>query len=248
MAVELKDLLCDIHTHTIASGHAYGTIRENVQAGAERGLKLVGTSEHGPNIPGSCHPIYYSCANRIPREMFGVEVITGVEANLNDDGTIDIPDMLLGFLDYAIVGIHGFGYKNHGEEENTDLIIKTMAIDKVHFVAHPDTDKYPLNYERLVKAAIENRCALEMNTSSLRKPQERPGCYDNYRRMLAECVKQGCYIIVNTDAHDPSEVGRFEKAVELLNEVDFPKELILNCDLDKLKELIDYKFDRIMGF
>ena len=239
----------DIHTHTIASGHAYGTIRENVQAGAERGLKLVGTSEHGPSGRGSCEAIYFACANRIPREMYGIEVITGIEANLMNDGSIDLPDMLHRFLDYIIVGIHGGpNFSDHGAEGNTDLLIQAMQIGKVHFISHPDSDRNPVEYDRLAKAAFENRVALELNNSSLRKPEERPGCYENYRRMFEACKKYGTYIIVSSDAHDPSEVGRFERAIALLEECQFPEELILNCDIAKFKQFIDYDYDRIMPF
>ena len=242
-------LLLDIHTHTVASGHAYGTIRENVQEGAERGLKLVGTSEHGPMIEGSCREIYFAPANRIPREMFGIEVVTGVEANLIDDGSIDLPAKFHHLLDYVIVGVHGGKwYSNHGIEGNTDLLIKAMQLPKVHFISHPDTDKFPVDYDRLAQAAAENRVALELNNSSLRKPQERPGCHANYRKMLAACEKYGTYVIVSSDAHDPSEVGRFERAEALLEECRFPEALILNCDIDRFKAFIEYDYGRIMPF
>ena len=45
-----QDFILDIHTHTIASGHAYGTIREMAQAANERGLLLLGLSDHAPGI------------------------------------------------------------------------------------------------------------------------------------------------------------------------------------------------------
>ena len=50
---------CEVHTHTIVSGHAFGTIREMAQAAAEKGLSLLGFAEHGPGIPGTCAPIYF---------------------------------------------------------------------------------------------------------------------------------------------------------------------------------------------
>ena len=51
--------ILDMHTHTLASGHAYGTIREMAQAAAENGLKLLGISEHAPGMPGTVDPFYY---------------------------------------------------------------------------------------------------------------------------------------------------------------------------------------------
>ena len=38
--------LCDLHTHTVASGHAYSTLLENVHMAAMRGLKVYGHSDH----------------------------------------------------------------------------------------------------------------------------------------------------------------------------------------------------------
>lgn len=42
------DYLLDVHTHTIASGHAYNTIMEMAKAGFDKGLKLLGITEHAP--------------------------------------------------------------------------------------------------------------------------------------------------------------------------------------------------------
>ena len=47
-------LLLDVHTHTLASGHAYGTVRENALGAKEKGLVGLGISEHGPGMPGTC--------------------------------------------------------------------------------------------------------------------------------------------------------------------------------------------------
>jgi len=48
----------DVHTHTIASGHAFSTLQEMAQAAAAKGLKLLGITEHSSGIPGTCDPIY----------------------------------------------------------------------------------------------------------------------------------------------------------------------------------------------
>ena len=45
------DLILDTHTHTIASGHAYNTINEMVRSAADKGLKLLGITDHAPMMP-----------------------------------------------------------------------------------------------------------------------------------------------------------------------------------------------------
>ena len=45
--------LSDLHTHTIVSGHAYTTLLENIDYCSKNGIKILGTSEHGPAMPGA---------------------------------------------------------------------------------------------------------------------------------------------------------------------------------------------------
>ena len=49
----------DVHTHTLASGHAYNTIREMAMAASEKGLELLGITEHGIAMPGTCNAFYF---------------------------------------------------------------------------------------------------------------------------------------------------------------------------------------------
>ena len=109
---------------------------------------------------------------------------------------------------------------------------------KVRFISHPDANTYPMDYKALVEGAKEYNVALEMNNSSLRKPALRPGCMDNYRVMLPLCMEYGVNIIVNSDAHDPSQVGDFSLAERFLNEIQMDENLILNLDLVKLKAFL----------
>ena len=103
-----------------------------------------------------------------------------------------------------------------------------MAHPKVKIISHPDDDHTPLHYERLVKGALEYGTALEINNSSLIKKDIRLNCYENYRTMP----------VVSSDAHDPSGVGRFDLAIDLLEEIGFPESLVLNTDEQKLLEFL----------
>ncbi len=234
------NLQADIHMHTLVSGHAYGTIREMTQVAREKGLKLIGISEHAPGIPGTVDPFYYLNLEVVPRKIYGVEVIHGCEINVLNNGKLSLEQKYIDCLDYAIVGIHRQCYYNEGKQKNTQNVIECMKNEKVHFVSHPDDDNTPLDYELLVLAAKQYAVALELNNSSLTKKERRLNCYDNYRMMLNLCQKYAVPIIVSSDAHDPSWVGEFSLAVELLKSLDFDERLILNCDIDRLKKLIGY--------
>ncbi len=54
-----KRFKLDVHTHTLASGHAYSTVDENAKYGSQIGLELLGTSDHAPKMPGSTHPLHF---------------------------------------------------------------------------------------------------------------------------------------------------------------------------------------------
>lgn len=235
-----RNLLLDIHTHTLVSGHAYGTIREMAFAAKEKGIELLGISEHAPGIPGTCDPFYYLNLGVVPRKIYEVEIIHGCEINVLNDGRLSLEQKYIDRLDYAIVGIHRQCYENAGVVKNTENLISCMKHEKVFFVSHPDDDNTPLDYQKLVIAAKEYNVALEVNNSSLLKKNQRLNCVDNYKKMLNLCNQYGVHIIINSDAHDPSCVGDFSEAGKLLNEVGFDNELILNTSIDKFKKFIHY--------
>lgn len=239
--MKMKPFIADIHTHTLASGHAYGTIRENAQAAKEAGLLVYGSSEHAPGIPGTCDPFYFTNLCAVPRELYGVKMIFGSEINVLNGGKLSLEDRFMKCLDYGIVGIHMLCYENEDIEGNTDNVIACMKHKKVFFVSHPDDDHTPLNYERLVQAAKDYHVALEVNNSSFKKGDARLHHVENYKKMTSLCQKLNVPIIVNSDAHDPSAVGDFALARKFLEEVGFDEDLILNTSEKKLFDFIGLK-------
>lgn len=232
-------LVLDIHTHTIASGHAYGTIRENAMAASEKGLSGLGLSEHTPGIPGTCDPIYFRNIVAVPRKLYEVNIYYGAENNVKNDGHMTMEGADIARLDYCIVGIHGFCFRNEGAEKNTDNLISCMSDPKTFFVSHPDDGGFPLDYERLVLAAKELGVALEVNDSHVRRPGKR-NSIENIRTYLDYCMKYRANIFVGSDAHDPSEVGRFDSAIKLLDDVGFDEDLIINTSEEKFREFIHF--------
>ena len=234
----MKPFVADVHMHSVMSGHAFGTIRELAAEAAARRLKLIGVTEHGPGIPGTVDPIYFRNLADAPRMLYGVEMLYGSEVNVLNGGVLSLDRRHLDCLDYAAAGIHGQCYEDEGVVRNTDDVICCMEDPKVRFISHPDDGNFPLDYPVLVQGAKEYGVALEVNNSSLRKPTMRPGCVENYERMVPLCMEYGVPIIVNTDAHDPSAVGDFAHARALLERLGVPDELIVNNDLEKLKRFL----------
>lgn len=231
-------IIGDLHTHTLVSGHAYGTIRENAQAASEIGLQVLGITEHAPGIPGTADPFYYCNLNVIPRELYGVEMTFGCEINVLNDGTLSLDQKWIDKLDYAIAGIHVQCYQDAGMEKNTQNLISCMENEKVRIVSHPDDDHTPLNYPLLVQAAKKYHVAMEVNNSSLIKEDMRWNCVENYKTLLELCDEYRVPIVIDSDAHDPSAVGRVDLAVDLVEQQKFDSSLVLNADKDRLKEFL----------
>ena len=232
-------LIADLHTHTISSGHAYGTIRENALAASEAGLKILGTSEHGPGIPGTCDPIYFINLRCVPDVLYGVRILRGSEINVLEGGKLSLSDRYIEYLDYAIAGIHPHCYKVTDARTNTRDVIGCMQANrKVRFISHPDDDRIAMDYEMLVKGARDNGVALEVNNSSLVEPVFRINSRENYRVMLELCEKYRVPVIINSDAHDPSAVGRVNLATEMVKAYGFDESLILNTDEKKLLDFL----------
>ena len=72
----------DAHTHTIASGHAYNTIREMACAGQSAGLELLGITEHAPAMPGTCHEFYFHNLRIMDRDAYAIPILLGSELNI----------------------------------------------------------------------------------------------------------------------------------------------------------------------
>lgn len=228
----------DVHTHTVASGHAYSSIREMAREASKKGLKLLGITEHAPGIPGTCTPIYFENLRVVPREMYGVELMLGAEINVLDyNGKLSLEDGVIDKLDVRIAGIHNFCYTPGTIEQNTNAIIETIKNPKIDIISHPDDGLCPLDYDVIVQAAKKYNTLLELNNNSINpiNQNHRKNARENSILMLKLCKKYNAQIIISSDAHIDTDVGRFNLAYEILNEVDFPEELIIN------KSVIDFK-------
>ena len=97
------EYVLDLHTHTIASGHAYNTLREMAKAASDKGLSVLGITEHAPKMPGTCHSFYFHNLKTVPRELYGIRLLLGSEVNIMDfEGNIDLEERDLKGMDIII--------------------------------------------------------------------------------------------------------------------------------------------------
>lgn len=229
----------DVHSHTLASGHAYNTIREMACAANERGLELLGITEHAPQMPGTCHDFYFSNLKVVSRKMCGIELLLGVELNILDfNGNIDLSEDLLKRMDIVIASMHSPCYSAGTKEQNTRAYLNVMKNPYVNIIGHPDDRRYPVDMEALVLASKENKVLLELNNSSLNPNGARQDARGNDIEMLQLCMNHNVPIVISSDAHTDSEVGRHDLAMQLIDEVNFPEELIINKSVSELKKYL----------
>lgn len=234
-------LIADTHSHTLASGHAYSTIREMALAAKEKGMKALAITEHAPNMPSSCGLYYFMNLGVLPREMYGVEMLFGTEANImNPQGELDLPDYVLKDMDVVVASMHApcFG-EGHTMDEVMDAYLAVMRHPYVNIIGHPDDGRFKMDYERLVKAAKETRTLLELNNSSLRPQSFRVGTRENMLTMLDLCRQYEVPVTTGSDAHVDVDAGNFCYVQEILEYCNFPEELVLTTDLERLKPYLN---------
>jgi len=233
------NIVLDIHTHTVVSGHAFSSLQEMAQTAASKGIQLLGITEHGPNIPGTCDPIYFRNLWTIPRQMYGVELMLGAELNILDyEGHVDLDEDYWKRMDICIAGLHSLCYTPGTVEQNTSAVIGAIRNSYVKIITHPGDGTAELNYEPIVLAAKEHRTLLEINNSSLEPYREKTSAPENFRKILQLCKKYSQPVILGSDAHISFAIANYELIYPMLAEVEFPEELIMNDKLEAFKAYI----------
>ncbi|MCI1964924.1 MAG: phosphatase [Oscillospiraceae bacterium] len=233
--------LFDLHTHTLASGHAFSTLKENLEEAKQKGLWGIGTSDHAEKMPGTNASLFINY-KVVRNSCMGLRVFCGVETNICDfHGTIDMEEPLLQKMDYVIASLHSPCIQSGTAEQNTAALLGVMKNPYVKIIAHPDDSRYPLDYDVLVSAAKKHRVALELNNSSLVPGSTRVNGKENAKKLLQTCKKFQAPIILGSDAHIWYDVGRFDEAYDLIKEVSFPEELILNLHEDGIHAVLNHR-------
>ncbi len=224
-------LTIDLHTHSIASGHAYSTVRELAEAAAAKGLEAIALTDHGPAMPGGPHRSYFRNLRSLPDYIAGVRILRGVEANiLGEDGRLDLPDETLATLDFVAAGFHPeAGFTGGTVCQNTRALIAAMRNPYVDMIAHPCDLRYPVDMAQISVVARVTGTIMELNDRSFSPAlttvrDSRDACLN-----LAKLAKtQGIRLAANSDAHFDSEVGSVRYLEELAAEAGLTAREIVN--------------------
>jgi Histidinol phosphatase and related hydrolases of the PHP family len=230
--------LIDIHTHSLACGHAYSTLQENIEQAVKLGLKYYGLSEHAPAM-SKISPFFFLNSRVYPEMIENTRILKGVELNIiSENGEVDLDDTALARMDYALAALHLMCFSPQTKEINTNAYVNTIKNPYIKVIAHPDDARYLFDAEILVKTAKEYHVALEVNNSSLSPTAFRLNARETISEVLSHCVKYQVPIIMGSDAHIAYDVANHQNCLAVLNEVNFPTDLIINYHQHLIEEYI----------
>lgn len=245
-----KDILADMHTHTLFSKHAYSTVKENIEVAKEKGLKYLAITDHyygnGDELDkkNEINRIQY-LGERVNPCDGEIIIIPSAEFNLNQE--VFTFEKLNG-LAWKPIGLHNWfvDTPNLTLDNVFDLFVEVHKKGHNAFV-HIERELHKINHgkysfdelieglKRIIDYAKENDIWLEVNESTI--VVNDGGATQRLYSWLRYAKENGNKIYLGTDAHYCDEVGVFHNVLYMLNDLEYPKELILNCNLNQLNEL-----------
>ncbi len=239
----MRKYVLDGHTHTLACGHAYNTLSELAEEAARKNLEMICLTEHGPALPGAPGAVFFANYQVIPSVINNVTVLKGIESNILDtDGTIDVPEVTKGAIEIISASLHVPTFKPKTKSDNTSAVLGAINNPEVDFLCHLGNPLYELDYEAILQAAKKHNTLIEINNGSF---LVRKGSKPNCRWIANRCKELEIPIIVGSDTHFVSDIGNFKYVDALLDQVDFPDELIINLETKRLVDYLENK-DRVL--
>jgi len=205
--IELSDIRGDLHVHSKASdGRA--TIAEMAKAAHARGYQYLSINDHSKRVT-IAHGLdarrlarQLAEIDRLNEGMTGFLILKSTEVDILEDGTLDLPDDVLCRLDLTVCAVHSkFGLSR---DRQTERIIRAMDNPCFDILGHPtgrlinERAGYEIDMERLLLAARERGCYLEVNAQP-----DRLDLTDLHCKMAKDV---GVKVAISTDAHSVTDL------------------------------------------
>lgn len=226
-------IIADLHTHTSVSTHAHSSLEEMVQGAKRAGLSAIAITNHGPALHDGANQWHFANLNIVPRKIDGVTVLRGAELNiLPPDGGIDAIELrYLKHLDYVIAAFHQPLFEPAGSEIHTLALENILRNPYVTTLGHLGNETFAFDHERIISQCNAFGKIVEINNNSL---AIRRGSQENCRSIAKLCMQYRVPVAVTSDAHISFMVGQVDAAMHMLGEIDFPQELIINAEWDRM--------------
>ena len=206
--IEVKDLRAELHSHSTWSDGTL-SIREMVKAAQARGLKMLAVTDHTQSL-GIANGLTSERLRTQRREIDEIQaelgqnftLLQGAEVEIKADGSLDYPDDVLARLDIVIASLHVSLRQTRAEI--TARLIKAIRNPHVDVIGHPsgrllpDREGADLDWDQVLKAALENKVVLEINAHPSRLDLD-----DVHARLAGQ---MGILLAIDTDAHSASDL------------------------------------------
>ncbi len=222
--VGYNEIKGDLHCHSKPdevkhSKNLENFIEELALSAIEIGYEYIGISDHtkflkiddGLNEEQLLkqHEAIKKINEKLKNENSKIRILHGCEANILNDGSIDIKDEVLEKLDYVIAGVHS-SFKM-SKQEMTQRLAVAMQNPNVDIISHPTgrligrREEYQMDFDKILEIAKKTGTILEINANPLRLDLNG----FNIRRAKAQGIK----MIINTDSHQKDQLTFMEYGV-----------------------------------
>jgi DNA polymerase (family 10) len=238
--VEIGDIRGNLHTHTTASdGRA--SLTELARAAKQQGMQYLAITDHSHHLTiahGLTAERLAAQVDEIERlndELQGITLLKGIEVDILEDGTLDLPDNVLQRLDLVIGAVHS--HFTLSSKRQTERLLRAMEHRFFSILAHPtgrllnEREPYEVDMARVIEQARSRGCFLELNS----QPQ-RLDLNEIYCAMAREA---GVLICINSDAHSETGLENIRFGVAQARRGWLEKKDVLNTrPLNQLKRLL----------
>ena len=212
--LERSEIRGDLHVHTTWSD-GKASVLEMALAARELGYEYLAICDHTPNVrvvPGLDADDLRRQAEEIAavnEEVAPFRVLRGTEVDIRRDGALDLPDDILGELDWVQLSLHAG--QREPRDQLTRKVTEAMRHPAVRALSHPKgriiNHRPPnaLDLERTFEVALETGVAIETNGL--------PDRLDLSGPEIRLAIEAGVPVVVSTDAHSVRGLGNMHLAV-----------------------------------
>ncbi|MFA5764100.1 MAG: PHP domain-containing protein [archaeon] len=241
----------DLHIHSVASHHAYGTIYDICKEASKKKMQIIALTDHSPMNQFDEKIWHFGTGYRAPKSIDGVRLLWGAEANLiNLNGDLGLPEFLQKKLEFLAFGYHKTQPGEIGvdekfakatEDEITNAMLKALDNPYVKLVTHPCGYKSTFDYKKVINKALNNNILVEINVSKFKKDLE-DNNLNPYKWTIAAAKKNGKKISIGTDSHFLHEIGDDSIILEHWDELGLEKEIIINNYPNELMKYLNLEY------
>ena len=200
--VQRADLKGDLHAHSKATDGRH-TIEEMAAAARDHGLQYLAITEHSRHLTVARGLDPARLLRQIDEidllndSLQGLTVLKGIEVDILEDGSLDLPDSVLSRLDLVIAAVHS--KFDLPRRKQTERLLKAVGHPLVSILAHPSgrligqREAYDVDMAKVIRGAAAAGCHLELNANP-----DRLDLLDVYCQMAKA---EGVLVCVNSDAH-----------------------------------------------